>query len=146
MILYHGTAAALLPAIMARGLIPKAGKGADDWAMRFNPWLGIAMLSAEDRSRARSVFMTTELSVAKWFAEMAAQNNNSDPAILAVNLPDDVPVQRDEQGSMTYLRYEGKIPPAALAPLPVEAWADVYVPPLPQANNIVEAVNARGPI
>lgn len=89
MILYHGTAAALLPEIMARGLLPRAGKGADAWARVHAPALA-ANLDAEtsgNEERQKAIYATPDIHVARWYAQMAAEINKSRPAILAFDTP-----------------------------------------------------------
>lgn len=133
MILYHGTAAALLPAIMKRGLMPKAGKGADTWAMEHNPWLAIGLLAEETAERLKSVFLTDDMATALWYARMTAEANKSEPVILSVDVPANS-VTRDEQGGPFAARHVGKIPAAHIKPIAPDLWADVMVPPLPRSE------------
>lgn len=131
MILYHGTAAALVPLILKKGLIPKAGKGGDAWAMKYRP--GLAAQSEADENRNNSVYVTTDLTHAVWFGKMAAEVNGSEPAVVRVELPDSEPLLYDEQGGADYLlRHPGPIDPKEVSILPREYWQDIDTPPLPK--------------
>lgn len=134
--LYHGTAAILVPLILKRGLVPHAGHGADDWAKEYNPSLGASMERGgqDEPERVKSVYLTNELVMAVWFARMAAQENKSDPAVLSITLPDKIrkTLKEDEKGgSNNAWRYPGTVSPAYIATLPHEDWADVSPAPLP---------------
>jgi hypothetical protein len=133
MILYHGTAAALLPLILKQGLKPHGGKGADAWAMSYNPGLGISLMLDEDQNRAQSVYLASEADWALWYAKMSAEINDSEPVLLQIDLPDPARLTHDEGGGPAY-RYQGKIGPEHIKPLPRDAWAYIETPDLPYSE------------
>lgn len=123
MIFYHGTAALNLAAIKAKGLIPQAGRGADAWAAKYGMMTGHGDLGQPVKTPARdaSVYLTRDLTIARWFANMTAQVNGSKPAVLKIDLPTGLikNLRRDEEGSRDSadfaVRFEGAIPPEIIS-------------------------------
>lgn len=124
--LYHGTAASQLQSILDHGLLPGGGRGGDAWAEDHDP-----LLDGRLSHRPPSVYLTPKLGVALWFADMAAQENRSQPVVLAVELPREAELKTDEEFSEAGRRFEGAIPPACLHPLEARELARTRHRPLP---------------
>jgi hypothetical protein len=99
--------------------------GGDAWARKdpaFNRDFGPEAMDTP--ARVHSVYLTQQLIVALWFADMAAMENGSKPAILEVKLPADLAYKlvHDEEGSRSdpsfSMRFEGTIPPEFVSVLP----------------------------
>jgi hypothetical protein len=119
-VFYHGTAASNVPGILARGLVPEGGIGADAYARENLGW-GAYL----DANPVTGVYFTPDEKIAAWYAKLAAVQNNSTPAVLKLAIPpaaleNAVDDERGEPGDPSWgKRYRGAIPPA---------WIDGRVP------------------
>lgn len=100
MILYHGTASANWPSIKAQGLRPRGGTGALAWLKSkhsvawvegFVPgrYIHPLALSRQEEFAAHrdpSVYLTSDRTIAAWFAAKAAEVTSSSPLILDVKV------------------------------------------------------------
>lgn len=136
MLFYHGTSAKNAAKIMEQGLIPRAGTGADAFAIHNMGW-------APDTTLARpaGVYITPDLKVADWYARIAAAENKSRPVVLALSLPEGerpklVEDERDAGGEVFGCRFSAPIPAAwikgAVQASELKALPDR--PPIPSAN------------
>jgi hypothetical protein len=104
--LYHGTKAAYIEDIKARGLIPCAKPGNDSVWQNAGRW--------QSPSRKHSVFVTPDEDTAAMFG---AYLDEAHPAIVTIALPDSERwrLHIDEAGggpdASTFLRFEGGIKP-----------------------------------
>jgi hypothetical protein len=84
MLLFHGTAADILPEVKVHGLVPHAGNGSTAWARKF---AGAHFNGDDEGERAESVYLATEKEHARMFASFAAAIRNNKPVIIYVELP-----------------------------------------------------------
>lgn len=83
---YHGTCAAFVPAIKREGLKPGHGNGADSWAQSH----GHSGIVDRTSHHAPSVYVSTAREFAEEFANVVAEQNQSAPAVLELEIPRDV--------------------------------------------------------
>lgn len=88
---FHGTSTASLPSILAQGLIPGAGKGADAWAHKHPDYFddpSAALQNFEARAQKDpAVFLSSDWRVAADYAAWAAEASESAPVVIEVDLP-----------------------------------------------------------
>lgn len=91
---YHGTSANNLPNILQQGLIPRAGKGGDEWVKHTDPngYKEIQEGLKKYPDRQASIYLTALEEIAEAFADWSAQVNNSRPVILQVD-PKGIPAR-----------------------------------------------------
>lgn len=126
-VLYHGTARANLPGILKKGLIPRGGIGADKWAEDHADRiaLGNAIEDMNHPDRLKSVFVSTRKFSASYFAKAAAQETNSEPCVLRIEIPPEHEMnliqdeQSDPDSRIVAMRYVGTIPAAWIKPVPL---------------------------
>jgi hypothetical protein len=117
--LFHGTSAQAFESIKKEGLIPKAGKGADEWAVKHG-YFAQELLSRD--GVMNSVFLSKDINQAEKYAQLAAEVTGSKPVLIAVN----VPVKEVKAGlfrpmpdvggdSISGLRVQAKIKPEWIA-------------------------------
>jgi len=137
-VLYHGTAKANVPGILARGLVPHGGKGADAYAAK----TGLNVANAAEAEAREGVFLTPDKGIALWYAEMAAKLNQSAPAVLKVCVPPAVKDalipdelgDTDDKTNRWGFRMPGPVPAKWIeGELPARALATIKktVPPIP---------------
>lgn len=128
MIFYHGTIAARLASIKAKGLIPRAAPGGDAWAKQSPNWRQGDLL--QNPSRDNSVFLTPNPVMALWFANMAADLNGDKPVVLEVKLPEPLAQETiiDEEsgnGPIHGRRFVGIVSPDLISVMPSNEQAQL---------------------
>lgn len=113
-IYYTGTHSGNLPTIGERGLVPPKLKG--------DPIGDDPGISERIRQHAhQSVYLTKSLPYANTYAHMAANDNNTEPALLRVTIPREhwKNIKRDEEPTTVFSRrWEGVIPPEWIEHVP----------------------------
>ena len=129
---YHGTTKEQAASILKNGLLPKGGKGAllaiatDPFRSPF--FKGTAMARDDALGeRAKSVYLTSNMYWADYFADITSGHKKHDEAILQVSLtPEQLPkITVDEYGTEecdqawgAMLRYPGTIPASQISLVP----------------------------
>lgn len=119
-VFYHGSAESAVDDVMKHGLIPHGGHGADTWGSEHTKGFKLQAMTAGDRHA--SVYITTSPSAAGYFAELAADENKSKPAIFEISIPAKevkahVVYDEHAEADMQAYRFKGKIKPDWINPL-----------------------------
>lgn len=80
---YHGTCQCFLQEIKSEGLKPQHGGGADTWAVQH----GHGNIAERTARHAQSVYVTTLREFAEEFAHIVAEEHNSTPCVLELEVP-----------------------------------------------------------